>query len=476
MSTNKKSNKSIVLRTVMVVLLSTQTWARAAAAATTSANKKTSLTRTNSVQERNRYGISSDEFGTWQGLFEALTTTTTVSDNRDNDNINSIMKLPRASETIRDKKAAPIKIYVYSDKDVGTITKYLIPAKETQAYKSGVCGMKMYGSQVHVHEFLMKSNEIRTENPSDADFFFLPGWPKCMLDQAPNGAGVTDEELGKRMNEIIDRLPYIKKSGGRDHVFVWPSGRGPTLYKNWRCKIPNSIFLTPEGFYTDPYRDLAPYFDPWKDVVIPGFMDARKDTYLETNKKTSKRTKLASFAGTVPDGNQLKGDEKHVKAHPRERLLKLSKKFPDDLLAISGRTPKYAEILGDSKFCIVPRGLSPWTLRTYETFFAGCVPVIISDSVRLPFQEFLDWSKISIKWPEAKIDESLLIYLKSIPDEEIEKIVKRGEKVRCVFAYQADATKCNAFSAIMWALSLKDRNVASTSEFALGSGSRRMEL
>ena len=29
--------------------------------------------------------------------------------------------------------------------------------------------------------------------------------------------------------------------------------------------------------------------------------------------------------------------------------------------------------------------------------------------------------------------------------------------MRCVFAYQADATKCNAFSAIMWAL-LKDRN------------------
>jgi hypothetical protein len=163
----------------------------------------------------------------------------------------------------------------------------------------------------------------------------------------------------------------------------------------------------------------------------------------------------------------LKGDEKHVKAHPRERLLKLSKKYPDDLLAISGRTPKYAEILGDSKFCIVPRGLSPWTLRTYETFFAGCVPVIISDSVRLPFQEFLDWSLISIKWPEAKIDESLLTYLKSIPDEEIEKIVRRGEQVRCVFAYQADATKCNAFSAIMWALSLKDRNVASTSEWAL---------
>ena len=412
---------------------------------TVSAKKiASSASSSSSSSESNQFGISNTPFGTWQEVFTAAPS--------------------RAEESIRDGISPPIKIYVYNDADV---RKLLFPGKETQAYKSGVCGMKMYGSQVHIADFLMKSKELRTENPSDADFFFLPGWPKCMLDAPPSGAGLTDDELAKRLNGIIAKLPYIKKSGGRDHVFVWPSGRGPTLYKDWRCKIPNSIFLTPEGFYTDPYRTLAPYFDPWKDVVLPGFMDGRKDSYLGTNKRISERTKLASFAGTVPDGQQLKGDDKHVKAHPRERLLKLSKKYPEDLLAISGRTPKYAEILGDSKFCIVPRGLSPWTLRTYETFFAGCVPVIISDSVRLPFQEFLDWSLISVKWSEAKIDESLLTYLKSIPDEEIEKIVRRGVQVRCVFAYQADATKCNAFSAIMWALSLKDRKVASTSEWAL---------
>ena len=63
----------------------------------------------------------------------------------------------------------------------------------------------------------------------------------------------------------------------------------------------------------------------------------------------------------------------------------------------------------------MPRGLSPWTLRTYETFFAGCVPVIISDAVRLPFQEFVDYSRVSIKWPEALIDDSLVEYLRSVP-------------------------------------------------------------
>ena len=69
-------------------------------------------------------------------------------------------------------------------------------------------------------------------------------------------------------------------------------------------------------------------------------MDGRKDSYLGTNKRISERTKLASFAGTVPDGQQLKGDDKHVKAHPRERLLKLSKKYPERFARDSGSDAK----------------------------------------------------------------------------------------------------------------------------------------
>jgi hypothetical protein len=52
--------------------------------------------------------------------------------------------------------------------------------------------------------------------------------------------------------------------------------RGPTLFKDWRCHVADSVFITPEGHYTSPYRNMAPYYDPWKDVVIPGFMDGRK--------------------------------------------------------------------------------------------------------------------------------------------------------------------------------------------------------
>lgn len=44
-----------------------------------------------------------------------------------------------------------------------------------------------------------------------------------------------------------------------------------------------------------------------------------------------------------------------------------------------------------------------------------CVPVIISDQTELPFQNVIDYSQISIKWPSSRIGPELLQYLESIP-------------------------------------------------------------
>jgi len=43
------------------------------------------------------------------------------------------------------------------------------------------------------------------------------------------------------------------------------------------------------------------------------------------------------------------------------------------------------------------------------------VPVILSDEVELPFQNVIDYSEISIKWPSSSIGPELFEYLESIP-------------------------------------------------------------
>lgn len=46
-----------------------------------------------------------------------------------------------------------------------------------------------------------------------------------------------------------------------------------------------------------------------------------------------------------------------------------------------------------------------------------CVPVIISDEAEFPFQNVIDYSQISIKWPSTHIGPQLLDYLASIPGQ-----------------------------------------------------------
>lgn len=41
--------------------------------------------------------------------------------------------------------------------------------------------------------------------------------------------------------------------------------------------------------------------------------------------------------------------------------------------------------------------------------------MILSDEVELPFQNVIDYSEISVKWPSSRIGPELLEYLESIP-------------------------------------------------------------
>ena len=115
---------------------------------------------------------------------------------------------------------------------------------------------------------------------------------------------------------------------------------------------------------------------------------------------------------------------------------------------------EYFEHLRNAKFCLAPRGESSWSLRYYESYFVvslslslsdctyahprththtgwavdtwsnvvvsakqECVPVLISDQVELPFQNVIDYTQISIKWPSTQIGPQMLEYLESIPGQ-----------------------------------------------------------
>merc|ERR1712113_1139515 len=91
--------------------------------------------------------------------------------------------------------------------------------------------------------------------------------------------------------------------------------------------------------------------------------------------------------------------------------------------------------MGNARYCFVPKGKSAWSLRFYEALFANCVPVVLSDNWELPFEDFLDVSSFTIKWPMGKIGDQMLDFLHVLRDEVVEAYMERSRRLRCWYIY-----------------------------------------
>ncbi|CAA0809986.1 Exostosin family protein [Striga hermonthica] len=356
-----------------------------------------------------------------------------------------------------------LKIYVYDEDEIEGL-KLLMYGRERKI-SADACVKGQWGTQVKIHRLLLQST-YRTRKKEEADLFFVPSYVKCVRMKG----GLNDKEINQTYVKVLSQMPYFRLSGGRNHIFVFPSGAGAHLFKSWSTYINRSIILTPEGDRTDK-RDTSA-FNTWKDIIIPGNVDdgmtSSHKSRLVDPLPLSRRKYLANYLGRAQGKTG------------RLKLIDLAKQYPDKLespeLKFSGpgklgRT-EYFQHLRNAKFCLAPRGESSWTLRFYESFFVECVPVILSDQVELPFQNVVDYSQISIKWPSTRIGTELLDYLGSIPDKTIEEMIARGRRVRCLWVYAPESEPCSAFGGILWELQKKVRLFHQSAEtFWLHNGS-----
>ncbi|KAH7286788.1 hypothetical protein KP509_32G022800 [Ceratopteris richardii] len=343
-----------------------------------------------------------------------------------------------------------LRIYVYESAEIVGLEE-LQSGRQHNIHPDS-CAKGQWGTQVKVHRLLLRS-PFRTMEKEDAQLFFVPTYVKCVR----MFGGLNDKEINHTFVQMLQQMPHFRRSGGRDHVFLFPSGAGAHLFKDWEKYINQSIFLTPEGDRTDKRGTSA--FNTWKDVLIPGNLDDSITSVVPAAEDTvrpiplSSRKYIANFLGRA----QGKAG--------RLKLLKLAQMFPQKLeapeLAFSGLKKlgrkEYFEHLRNAKFCLAPRGESSWTLRFYESFFVECVPVILSDEMELPFQNVLDYREFSIKWPSSRISKELLDYLESIPDAETERMLANGRKIRCLFVYGPESEGCTAMIGILWELQRKVR-------------------
>jgi len=368
----------------------------------------------------------------------------------------------------------PLYLGLYPNDCAGS--KLRLYVYETGKFSTGsiFCSAGQWGVEVLLHRFF-GAGSCRTYDPEEADFFIVPDYRACHLHLAPtyHHRGLTrldgddfhsqiirnhkdkyrqSSQAEDLFKELVGSLEHFERKKGMDHVFIF-SDQGFIVnfthtFPSWRDHIPHSVFLTTEAFTPGCGPSC---FSPWKDAVIPGHIDLdRLQTISSYNRPTSERSLIFNFHGRLPVNHDY-----YENVTVRRKILAFDSL---DDVSVGGFIEDYFEVMGKSHFCLIPEGTSSWTNHLYESFFAGCVPIILSDRFVLPFQELIDWQRLSIRWPQDAVSAELYAYAKDIVVNRralMEDMKRRVDEHACWFNfYQMDGL-CSPYRGVLHDLERK---------------------
>ena len=95
----------------------------------------------------------------------------------------------------------------------------------------------------------------------------------------------------------------------------------------------------------------------------------------------------------------------------------------------SNRTSEYNKLLLDSKFSLCPSGAGPNSIRFWESLAIGSIPVLLADTLELPFHK--DWDKAILRISESDVD-NIYNNLSNITGEEV---IQR--RINCIDIYNS---------------------------------------
>ncbi|KAI7737283.1 hypothetical protein M8C21_020040, partial [Ambrosia artemisiifolia] len=281
-----------------------------------------------------------------------------------------------------------LKVYVYE-----------LPSRYNTDWLSNErCRNHLFASEVAVHRALMDS-DVRTFDPTNADFFFVPVYVSCNFSTV-NGfpaIGHARTLLSSAVDFISSELPFWNRSNGSDHVFVASHDYGACFHAMEDRAIANgipefmknSIILQTFGVkYSHPCQNvehivIPPYISPEsvKSTLLKSPIDGQRDIFMFFRGKMEVHPKNVSG-----------------RFYSKRVRTEILRKYGNDkrFYLKRHRFAGYQSEIVRSVFCLCPLGWAPWSPRLVESVALGCVPVIIADGIRLPFESTVPWSDISL--------------------------------------------------------------------------------
>ncbi|KAG4979287.1 hypothetical protein JHK82_032536 [Glycine max] len=295
---------------------------------------------------------------------------------------------------------------------------------------------------------------VRVHRQEEADLFYIPFFTTIsfFLMEKQQCKALYREAL-----KWITDQPAWKRSGGRDHILPV---HHPWSFKSVRRYVKNAIWLLPDMDSTGNwYKPGQVYLE--KDLILPyvpnvDLCDAK--CLSETNPK---RSTLLFFRGRLKRNAGGK-----IRSKLGAELSGADGVVIEEGTAGEGGKEAAQRGMRKSLFCLSPAGDTPSSARLFDAIVSGCIPVIISDELELPFEGILDYRKIAvfISSNDAVKPGWLLKYLKGIRPAHIKEMQQNLAKYSRHFLYSSPALPLGPED-LVWKMN-RSPNVNSCLEFS----------
>nr|CAB3474585.1 unnamed protein product [Digitaria exilis] len=230
---------------------------------------------------------------------------------------------------------------------------------------------------------LLKS-VVRVKRQEEADVFYVPFFTTIsyfLLEKQECKA------LYREALKWVTDQPAWQRSEGRDHVIPV---HHPWSFKSVRRFVKKAIWLLPDMDSTGNwYKPGQVYLE--KDVILPYVPNVDLCDSKCVSETQSKRSILLFFRGRL---------KRNAGGKIRSKLVEELKSAQDIVIeeGSAGALGKAAAQHGMRKslFCLSPAGDTPSSARLFDAIVSGCIPVIISDELELPFEGILDYREVSM--------------------------------------------------------------------------------
>ncbi|KAJ7543651.1 hypothetical protein O6H91_09G046900 [Diphasiastrum complanatum] len=316
------------------------------------------------------------------------------------------------------------KVFVYPHSQDEPYSKVFLPVDHEPSGN--------YASESYFKKALNSSHFV-TQNPSEADLFFLPFSISALRHDPRVGVEGIQDFVREYVQRISAEYPFWNRSNGADHFYVTCHSVGRTaMEKAVEVKVNAIQVVCSSSYYIRGYISH-------KDIPMPQIWP-RQETLPEAHSITQRKN-VAFFAG---EGN----------SPVREKLVKTWANDSDILVHSSRISTPYSESLLTSNYCLHVKGYEVNTARIGDAMFYGCVPVIIANYYDLPFNSVLNWEQFSVLILSSDIPQLKKI-LNSIPHKEYVQMQKLVMKVRKHFQWHSPPLEYDAFYMVMHELWLR---------------------